>query len=205
VIAPDARLLARLPGEPPAPADLERVRAQIGRLRYVPVRVLRRAPGGDPQVVLSFFGPAPGSGPAGPAGGLRPPSGGGGPLRAVSTNLFWITDPDLSRRVGRLEAAGEATRLRREVLSDPDRAARFLADQQAYHRLAVRLFAGCLAAPPPRATPFGVGGVRSLDQVKCLHSHLAYALATGRSWVGRQVACRLGEPVPPEPGGEASW
>ena len=155
------------PGGPPTPEDRKVLEAQLRFVRYEPVRVVCRCPAGQPQVVLSFFAP--------------------GEPTEVSTNIFWVTSPYLRVGVDRLEARGLARELKAWVLGDEARAEAFRQDQLAYHGLVVRLFDAWLSRPPPRAGEFGIGGVRALDQLKCLHAHLACHLATGRSVVGARV------------------
>lgn len=157
-----------MPGGAVSAGDRAVLEGQLGYLRYEPLAVLTRCPAGYPQVVLSFFAP--------------------GKPDEISTNLFWVTSPYLRVGVDRIEGRGTAREIKAWVLADPERAARFEREQQAYHALAVRLFAECLGRPVPRSTPIGVGGVRALDQVKCLHAHLACWMATGRSIVGENVA-----------------
>lgn len=90
---------------------------------------------------------------------------------------YWLVDPGLNRRIGRLEAAGGVRRAEAEVDADELAAAhdRYRAERDA-------------AVPDqwqgPR--PFGgVGGTRR--GVKCLHTHYAWHLAGGDDPVGRWV------------------
>lgn len=94
---------------------------------------------------------------------------------------YWLLDPDLSRSIARLEAAGGVRAAQDAV--DPDALA------AAHARYAAERDA---AIDPghegPR--PFGgVGGTRV--GVKCLHAHYAYRLAGGDDPVGDWVATAL--------------
>jgi hypothetical protein len=162
-----ARAWPGIPGDAVSSHDRERLLTDLGYLRYEPLRVLRRAASGTPAVVLSFYAP-------------KDPD-------SISTNVFWITDPDLRASVDRLEATGAVSSIKDAVLADSPSAARLAEDHRAYHALVERLFDACLGRPPPKPE-FGIGGVRALDQVKCLHAHLACFLGTGRSVVGERVA-----------------
>ena len=166
------------PGTPPTPADLAVLDVQLRSTRYEPIRIVTRCPAGYPQIVLSFFEPTK--------------------RVETSTNIFWVTSPYLRLGVDHLEARGMARELKDWVAAEPARAAAFEADQNAYHQLTVRLFDAWLGRPPPKATRFGIGGVRALDQVKCLHAHLACHLATGRSVVGARVAELLRQQIDPD-------
>jgi hypothetical protein len=81
---------------------------------------------------------------------------------------FWLVDPELRSRVGRLEAGGGVREA--EAAVDPDAL-------EASHRRCSK----------PTG---GVGGTRR--GVKCLHAHLAWWLAGGDDPVGAWVAARLG-------------
>jgi uncharacterized protein len=104
---------------------------------------------------------------------------------------YWLVDPDLNRRIGRLEADGGVDRAEAEV--DPE-------DLQAAHlRYAAERDADLPAdhhGPRPSA---GVGGTRT--GVKCLHAHYAHLLAGGDDPVGRWVAEHLDAPPGTSPTG----
>jgi hypothetical protein len=94
---------------------------------------------------------------------------------------YWLVDPHLRVRVGRLEAAGGV----REAGAQVESAA--LAD--AHRRYAAERDALVPAdwnGPRPSG---GVGGTR--QGVKCLHAHVAWWLAGGKDPVGDWVAERL--------------
>jgi hypothetical protein len=109
-------------------------------------------------------------------------------------NLYWLVDPLLSQRVGKLESAGLVQEWQREIAHDE----RFAAGLAAAHReyavtrwatlddddreycLSRESFVGVLR-------DFGVGGLRFDNQIKCLHAQLAHYLAGGRNPVGARV------------------
>jgi hypothetical protein len=90
----------------------------------------------------------------------------------------WLCCRALVDAVSRLEASGGV----RELESDPEMTGA-LADAHARHR---RLHAG-----------HNVGGVSDWTRVKCLHAHLAFALAEGGSpvgdWIWRRAHARWPE------------
>jgi uncharacterized protein len=95
---------------------------------------------------------------------------------------YWLVDPELRTRVGRLEAAGGVRAA--EAAVDPDLL------EQSHGRYAAardRLLPAGWSGPRPTG---GVGGTRR--GVKCLHAHLAWWLAGGDDPVGDWVAVRLG-------------
>jgi uncharacterized protein len=95
---------------------------------------------------------------------------------------YWLVDPELGRRVSRLEAAGGVRAAQREVAAAAIDAAHaaYAAERDA-------------EIPPGHVGPRpsgGVGGTRT--GVKCLHAHYAYFLTGGDDAVGRWVADRIG-------------
>jgi hypothetical protein len=95
---------------------------------------------------------------------------------------YWLVDPELRARVGRLEAAGGVREAEEQVgaaaVADSHR--RYAAERDA-------LIDPGWTGPRPSG---GVGGTRR--GVKCLHAHLAWWLAGGDDPVGSWTADRLG-------------
>jgi hypothetical protein len=95
---------------------------------------------------------------------------------------YWLVDPELRARVGRLEAAGGVREAEAQVdgtaLADGHR--RYAAERDA-------LIPDDWTGPRPSG---GVGGTR--QGVKSLHAHLAWWLAGGDDVVGKWTAERLG-------------
>ena len=95
---------------------------------------------------------------------------------------YWLVDPELRVKTGRLEAAGGV----REAEAQVDDVA--LADgHRRYATERDRCIPEHWAGPRPSG---GVGGTR--QGVKCLHAHLAWWLAGGDDVVGEWTAERLG-------------
>jgi hypothetical protein len=94
---------------------------------------------------------------------------------------YWLVDPELRARVGRLEASGGVREAERQVEAG---------SVAECHR---QYAAGRDALIPPEWSgprpSGGVGGTR--EGVKCLHAHLAWWLAGGDDPVGVWVAQRL--------------
>ena len=99
--------------------------------------------------------------------------------------LFWLTCPILVEQVSRLESGGLIGRLEEEVAGDPALAARVRRDHARY---AEERFAAL--APEARGKAerdgtarvlrdTGVGGVRDLASLKCLHAQYAFHRARG--------------------------
>jgi hypothetical protein len=99
---------------------------------------------------------------------------------------YWLADPDLVRRVARLEADGGVRAAAAAV--DPAELA------AAHARYATERDAGIPSDHPGPRPHGGVGGTRT--GVKCLHAHYAWHLAGGDDPVGVWVAARLAEQSP---------
>ncbi|MFV0318252.1 MAG: GNAT family N-acetyltransferase [Microthrixaceae bacterium] len=103
--------------------------------------------------------------------------------RTPMPTLYYLVDPDLLRRIGRLEADGGVKQAETDV--------GLAAIDQAHRRYAAERDA---TIDPTRTGPRpngGVGGTRR--GVKCLHAHYAYHLAGGDDPVGRWVEAHLRE------------
>jgi hypothetical protein len=96
---------------------------------------------------------------------------------------FWLTCPGLVRAVSRLEGPGGVGELERRLGEDPALAADFAA-AQARHR-ALRPDGGA-----------GIGGVANPAAVKCLHAHVAFALASPPHRAGDEALVAAGG-IPP--------
>ena len=83
--------------------------------------------------------------------------------------LYYLTCPKLTSLVSRLEASGLMREMTENLATDPDLAAAYAAAHRAY--LAER------DAIEPLGTEVSAGGMP--DRVKCLHVHVAHALAVG--------------------------
>jgi uncharacterized protein len=98
---------------------------------------------------------------------------------------FWLTCPQLVAAVSRLEAAGGVERWTREAADDPDLAASLARAHEEQRALRPELDRGVAGARP------GAGGL------KCLHAHVAFALARPGYELGERIAAELG-PLWPE-------
>lgn len=94
---------------------------------------------------------------------------------------FWLVDPQLTRRVGTLEAGGGVDRAEEELGLDAIARLHGRAEVERDTRIGADH-----VGPRPSG---GVGGTRR--GVKCLHAHLAAHLAGEDDPVGRWVADQL--------------
>ncbi len=144
------------PGEAAAPetvisgADVAAVEAQLGREPRGVVAVAHRCGCGLPDVVTT----AP-----------RLPDG------TPFPTLYYLTCPKAASAVGRLEAAGVMREMTVRLADDPELAARCRAAHEDYLRRRAEI------GEVPEIDGVSAGGMP--DRVKCLHVHLAHALAAG--------------------------
>jgi hypothetical protein len=141
-------------------ADVVAVRDLLGREPLAEFDVVVRGPAGEPIVVRN-----------------APFTRDGTPM----PTRYWLVDPELLRRVSRLESAQGVRSAEAEV--DPDA---LLVAHAAYAAERDGAILEDHRGPRPSG---GVGGTRV--GVKCLHAHYAWYLAGGDDPVGRWVAARL--------------
>ena len=132
------------------------VALQLGREPRAFRRAVARCPWGRPAVTEQA--------PYGPDGEPFP-------------TTYYLTCRHLVAAVSRLEAVGGVERWTAVVADDPalgDELARATSEQVAIRR---ELAAGETGADAGASLSFGIGGSRNPAALKCLHAHVAYALA----------------------------
>jgi hypothetical protein len=98
---------------------------------------------------------------------------------------YWLTCRHLVEAVSRLEAAGGVERWTRAAAGEPELAASLASAHAEQRRLRPELELGIAGARP------GVGGL------KCLHAHVAFALARPGYELGERILAEL-DPLWPE-------
>ena len=156
--------------------DRALVERQLGRPPRAFRRVVVRCPDGTPAVTEQW--------PYDDAGDPFP-------------TTYYLTCPQLVAAVARLEAAGgverwtEAVEHDAELATDLERAT----DEQRSIR---RGLAGAqVGRDGGSSLELGIGGSANPRRLKCLHAHVAYALANPGYLVGERILAEL-EPVWPE-------
>jgi uncharacterized protein len=97
---------------------------------------------------------------------------------------YWLTCPHLVAQVSRVEAAGGVERWTRAAVEDPELAASLERANGEQRRLRPEL-------------DLGIGGARAgAGSLKCLHAHVAFALAQPGYELGERVLAEL-EPLWP--------
>jgi len=98
--------------------------------------------------------------------------------------------------VSRLEAAGGVERWSAAVAANPDLTADLAAATALQQRVRRELAAGSAGADDGASLDSGIGGSRNPSQLKCLHAHVAFALAQPGYRVGELVLAEVPEPFP---------
>lgn len=141
--------------------------AQLGRSPRDPWRVLARCSFGYPTVIAS---------PAVLHDGSRFPT------------WAWLTCPHLRQEVSRRESAGEIAQWASRAAAEPELAAGLRTlDAQ------VRSARDCESDGRDVLADVGLAGQRDPLGVKCLHAHVAYALAGLDDPIGRGVLLEIAE------------
>lgn len=166
---------------PPAPTAPEDDRAvvarQIGRTPRAFLRVAARCPWGLPAVTEQ-----------------DPYDDAGAPFPTT----YYLTCRHLTAAVSRIEAAGGVERWSAAVAADATLSsdlARATAEQQETRR---SLAAGRTGADGGASLASGIGGSHNPAQLKCLHAHVAYALANPGYLLGDRVLAELPDRWPAE-------
>jgi len=159
----------------PDSADLAVIAGQLGRRPRGVHRVVARCPHGFPAVVEDL-----------------PYDERGRPF----PTLFYCTCPTLVAAVARLESAGGVTAWRRRLEADPALLASLRAATAATRRRRRALMRFVAAEPVDggASLALGVGGVREPRGIKCLHAHVAHALARPGYRFGEEVLAALERP-----------
>ncbi|MGB2983603.1 MAG: DUF501 domain-containing protein [Candidatus Bipolaricaulia bacterium] len=111
--------------------------------------------------------------------------------------LYWLTCPYLGRGIDRLEADGLIGRMEDRLAADGGLSARFAKASEDYVRERLALLTdeermylerrGMLATLSER----GIGGIAERRRIKCLHLHVAHAMARENP-VGSDILDRIG-------------
>lgn len=155
--------------------DRDVVERQIGRRPRAFHRVAARCPFGAPAVTEQ-----------------SPYDSAGAPFPTT----YYLTCRHLVAGVSRLEAAGGVERWSAAVAESPDLTAGLVAATALQQRLRHDLAAGSTGADHGASLDSGIGGSRNPSQLKCLHAHVAFALAQPGYAIGERVLAEIPEPFP---------
>jgi uncharacterized protein len=110
---------------------------------------------------------------------------------------YYLTCPALVRAVSRLEAAGGVERFGEAAASDPALARSLGVATSEQRSLRHELAAGRVGPDAGASLELGIGGARREERLKCLHAHVAWALARPPYELGERMLAEL-RPLWPE-------
>jgi hypothetical protein len=104
---------------------------------------------------------------------------------------YYLTCPHLVAAVSRLEAEGGVERWSRRVAEDPELAASLEEATREQRRIRRELAGERRGADGGASLELGIGGSRSPRHLKCLHAHVAFALARPGYALGERILAEL--------------
>jgi len=109
---------------------------------------------------------------------------------------YYVTCPHLVSAIARLEAAGGVERWSAAVAEDDvlDASLALATDEQ--RQLRRDLADGALGVDGGASLDLGIGGSRSPERLKCLHAHVAFALARRGYVLGERILAEVTDPWP---------
>jgi hypothetical protein len=146
--------------------DRSAVAAQLGREPRTFLRVAARCPWGCPAVTEQ-----------------HPYDDSGEPFPTT----YYLTCRHLVAAVSRLEAAGGVERWSAAIAADPERREELGRATAEQARIRRGLAAGATGNDGGASLDSGIGGSRNPEGIKCLHAHVAYALANPGYRLGEEM------------------
>jgi hypothetical protein len=110
---------------------------------------------------------------------------------------YYLTCRHLVAAIARLEAAGGVERWSRAVENDHALAESLARATDEQRRVRHELAAGMQLSDGGASLDLGIGGSRSPGHLKCLHAHVAFALARPGYVLGEAILAEAEDPWPP--------
>lgn len=104
---------------------------------------------------------------------------------------YYLTCRHLVSAIARVEAAGGVERWSEAVAADPALAKSLARATNEQHRLRHELAGSALRADGGASLDLGIGGSGSPGHLKCLHAHVAYALARPGYELGERILSEI--------------
>lgn len=103
--------------------------------------------------------------------------------------LFWLSCPFLKEKVSRLESGGMITEFEKRIERDGVFADEYLKAHEETTLIKKRILGRCTLSESQKLLLLvrGIGGIRNLKMVKCLHLQLANFLGGVNNPIGREV------------------
>jgi hypothetical protein len=109
---------------------------------------------------------------------------------------YYLTCPHLVSAVARLEAAGGVERWSLEASTDERLAASLARATDEQRRVRYELAGAARGTDDGASLESGIGGSHTPAHLKCLHAHVAFALARRGYELGEQIFGEVAEPWP---------
>ncbi len=109
---------------------------------------------------------------------------------------YYLTCPHAVAAVSRLEAAGGVERWSAAAAADPALRASLDSATHEQRELRRELAIGRVGRDGGASLELGIGGSGSPLRLKCLHAHVAFALATPGYVLGERIVAEVGELFP---------
>ena len=154
--------------------------------------VLVRQLGRQPRALLGVAVRCPGGVPA--VSEHAPYDADGNPFPTT----YWLTCPHLVAAVSRVEAGGGVERWGEAATEDPELRASLEAATRAQRELRTSLAGGARGSDGGLSLDAGIGGTARPERLKCLHAHVAWALAQPPYVLGDAILREAGGPWPPD-------
>lgn len=109
---------------------------------------------------------------------------------------YYVTCPHLVSAIARLEASGAVERWSERAREDESLAeslSRATVEQRQVRR---ELAGSARGTDQGESLDFGIGGSRTPEHLKCLHAHVAFALARPGYSLGEQILADVADPWP---------
>jgi hypothetical protein len=118
------------------------------------------------------------------------------PRREPFPTTYYVTCPHLVSAIARLEAGGGVERWTAAVAADDVLGASLARATDEQRRLRRVLADGVVGVDGGASLDLGIGGSRSPERLKCLHAHVAFALACPGYELGNPILAEVTEPRP---------
>ena len=109
---------------------------------------------------------------------------------------YYVTCPHLVAAIARLEAAGGVERWSAVASADETLGASLARATEEQRRIRRGLAGGAHDSDDGASLELGIGGARTPAHLKCLHAHVAFALANPGYELGERILAEVVEPWP---------
>jgi hypothetical protein len=109
---------------------------------------------------------------------------------------YYVTCPHLVAAIARIEAAGGVERWSRVTKEDAELAESLSRATEDQRRLRRELAGAACGVDGGASLDYGIGGSRTPSELKCLHAHVAFALARPGYTLGERILAEVPDPWP---------